>query len=354
MKRTNLAKKLTAMVMTGAMVMSMGMTTFAVEPLIPITDDGITVTKEINRGEDVLYPNTSFEFSVTPVGTPNVEITDTTKLAESTVYGGVQGGAYFATDAEKITVTPDTTGELTTKIKLDASVFTKPGIFRYEVREISSNYDGMTYDATHYYLDLYVVNNGESKKIEGVVASKWDEEKEAYVMSTLTFNNTYATNDLKVTKIITGNQADMSATFDFTITVKGATGEKYNTNYPVESGDPGETVVLEAGNSSKIKLGNNQSIEIYGLSASDTFTIVEDKANEDGYTTTYELDGASKQASELVDVPEGTAKKDVKVTNTKEITTPTGIAMTFAPYALMVAFAGVFAVMFLRKKREDF
>ncbi len=38
--------------------------------------------------------------------------------------------------------------------------------------------------------------------------------------------------------------------------------------------------------------------------------------------------------------------------NEKKADTPTGIAMTFAPYAVMVAFAGVFAVMFLRKKEK--
>ncbi len=354
MKRTNLAKKLTAMVMTGAMVMSMGMTAFADEPVIPITDGGITVTKEITRGENVLYPNTSFEFSVSPVGTSNEEITDATGLAASTVYGGVLNGAYFATDANKITVTPDTTEALTTKITLDASVFSKPGIFRYEVKEISSTYDGMAYDATSYYLDLYVVNGTDGMEIAGVVASKLNEETKAYEKSALTFNNDYKTNGLTVTKIIAGNQANMSATFDFTITVDGADGEKFNTNYPVKNGAEGETLVLVSGTSQKIELGNNESIEIYGLSENDKFTVVEDKANSDGYTTTYKLDNTDKVASDLVDVTEGTSNRTVVVTNTKDVTTPTGIAMTFAPYALMVAFAGVFAVMFLRKKREDF
>lgn len=96
-------------------------------------------------------------------------------------------------------------------------------------------------------------------------------------------------------------------------------------------------------------------------------------AGADGYTTSY-YDGISTENEETTDVcigtvnaggtassvkvetPENgnTADRDVLVDNNKAVTTPTGIAMTFAPYALMVAFAGVFAVMFLRKKREDF
>ena len=138
----------------------------------------------------------------------------------------------------------------------------------------------------------------------------------------------------------------MNEKFSFEITVNGATGEKYDTSV--------EDIVLESGKAATVELGNNESIIIYGLSAKDTFTVVEKDANTDGYTTTYTLDDADVQADGLVDVAEGTADKVVEVTNDKTVTTPTGIAMTFAPYVVMVVFAGVFAVMFLRKKREDF
>ena len=88
MKRTNLAKKLTAMAMTGTMVMSMGMTAFAAGPLPIGEGDKVTLTKNITKDEDVLYPNTSFTFSVTPEGTANVAIDPE---ANPVVYGGVTG-----------------------------------------------------------------------------------------------------------------------------------------------------------------------------------------------------------------------------------------------------------------------
>ena len=70
--------------------------------------------------------------------------------------------------------------------------------------------------------------------------------------------------------------------------------------------------------------------------------------------------------SEIV-VGSGTADKDgtvsgtisadtnITVTNTRNASAPTGIAMTYGPYALMVALAGGMAVLFLRRRnREDY
>ena len=102
----------------------------------------------------------------------------------------------------------------------------------------------------------------------------------------------------------------------------------------------------------RITLGHDQTINIYGLSGQDKFTVVEVEANKDGYTTTYKLGGTAKTS--ITNELEGDSDKAVEVENNKNATTPTGIIMSFAPYILVLALAGVFAVMFLRKKREDF
>ena len=39
-------------------------------------------------------------------------------------------------------------------------------------------------------------------------------------------------------------------------------------------------------------------------------------------------------------------------TNTKQITTPGGVIMTIAPYALMLVLAGAFAVVFLSRRNR--
>ena len=49
----------------------------------------------------------------------------------------------------------------------------------------------------------------------------------------------------------------------------------------------------------------------------------------------------------------GNDNKTVTVTNDKTGEIPTGILMTAAPYAGLVALGGIFAGLFFRHKRED-
>ncbi|MDY5485000.1 MAG: hypothetical protein SPF91_12690, partial [Clostridium sp.] len=110
---------------------------------------------------------------------------------------------------------------------------------------------------------------------------------------------------------------------------------------------------------------------VYGLSATDKVKVDEDDYSGDGYTTTYITSNMSKASDEQTlivkdvnsagvlaeDYIVGCVKDDnavITVKNEKQVNPATGIVMTFGPYALLLALAGVFAVMFLRKKREDF
>ena len=394
MKRTNLAKKLTAMVMTGAMVMSMGMTAFAAGPITKNEDGTVTLTKKVkydatNPGK-VAFPAATFSFTVTPATDVT---TSTTTMDGYVVYAGEEGGAYFATGNNTITFTPNgeytfdainNTIEDTTTISFDTTKFKKPGVYRYVVSEGSVNTDGVTKDSDTYYLDVYVINGTTSGtyEVKYVVAFKGTES--ATSKSDLIFTNNYDTEEVTIKKIITGNQGDKTEEFKFSILVTsggaadGSTVANSNETYKAEIFKEGQSnpipVTFSSGViSESVELGDNDYIVIYGLSENDTYEIYEMVAGADGYTTSY-YDGISTENEETTDVcigtvnaggtassvkvetPENgnTADRDVLVDNNKAATTPTGIAMTFAPYALMVAFAGVFAVMFLRKKREDF
>ena len=394
MKRTNLAKKLTAMVMTGAMVMSMGMTAFAAGPITKNEDGTVTLTKKVkydatNPGK-VAFPAATFSFTVTPATDVT---TSTTTMDGYVVYAGEEGGAYFATGNNTITFTPNgeytfdainNTIEDTTTISFDTTKFKKPGVYRYVVSEGSVNTDGVTKDSDTYYLDVYVINGTTSGtyEVKYVVAFKGTES--ATSKSDLIFTNNYDTEEVTIKKIITGNQGDKTEEFKFSILVTsggaadGSTVANSNETYKAEIFKEGQSnpipVTFSSGViSESVELGDDDYIVIYGLSENDTYEIYEMVAGADGYTTSY-YDGISTENEETTDVcigtvnaggtassvkvetPENgnTADRDVLVDNNKAVTTPTGIAMTFAPYALMVAFAGVFAVMFLRKKREDF
>lgn len=125
----------------------------------------------------------------------------------------------------------------------------------------------------------------------------------------------------------------MSAKFEFTITVKGAEGEKYATN---------KGVVFESGIPQTVILGHDESIVIYGLSENDTYTVVENDPGE--YTATGEV----KEALAM-----GKDDKTVTVINTLDTTIPTGVIETVAPFALMIVAALGFAVVYFRKRNIE-
>lgn len=164
------------------------------------------------------------------------------------------------------------------------------------------------------------------------------------------FTNEYGTgsvdgkvNDLTVEKVVAGNQGDKNKEFSFTINVTGVDGENYYVTFSKDGVDP---ITLVSGESQTITLADSESATIYGLSEGDTYTVTETDYASDGYTTT--IDGAAANTA----TGKITADKTITVTNTKNVTTPTGIAMTVAPYILMVALAGVFAFLFLRRRNR--
>ena len=130
MKRTNLAKKLTAMAMTGAMVMSMGMTAFAADGI-----ESIDVKKTVTTDGNTYAPNTTFTFTIAEGEADTV--------SGKTVYAGVAGGL---TMSEGIEFTADSSVDTAAEyiksgaITVNAGKFTTPGIYHYVVSEDAGTY----------------------------------------------------------------------------------------------------------------------------------------------------------------------------------------------------------------------
>ena len=370
MKRNKLAKKLTVSFLTGAMVLSMGgMTAFAEESTVPTS---FSFTKRIVTDQNTLEPKVKFDFTINPgsdsLSSDGYVITagpadglkpssvsfDGTGEQASAVENGETIYYYF----EEGTITVDTTK------------FTTPGIYSYILTENDfpaddSSYEGINKDDNSYSLYVYItdVNQDGIVEYKGVTTAVLDkdatDDEKTVKTPALVVTNTYGVDDvdtihdLTIKKMVGGNQGDTTHPFSFKVKIDGATGEQYKVVYD------GEESTLTSGEEAPFTLTHNDTFVIYGLSATDSYTITEYDNNDDlvGYTTavTKENVDSSSPANNLIQT--GTVNMDAAIvtyTNTKNVTTPTGIAMTFAPYAVMVAFAGVFAVMFLRKKREDF
>lgn len=353
MKRNMLAKKLTAVFLTGVMALSMGgMNAFAAGDGI----NSIELKKTVTTDGDTFAPATTFTFNVSPAngGTMN----------GNTVYRGIDNGLTpsadnnftFAPEGEN----PEASYEKLGAIDVNSELFTTPGIYHYTVNEVipEEKYEGIDYDEKTYDLYVYVIDDNGKIEVAGVATevAGADEEEGFGKATNIEFINDYgkeeennSTHDVKIIKEVSGNQGDKTKDFTFWLDVKGDAGEWYKVVKTSQEGTQSVSHLVSEAEPVSYTLRDGESIQIFGLSASDTYTVTEDDYSSDGYKTTID-DAEIRTKTDTVSA-DGTV---ITVENTKNVTTPTGIAMTFAPYAVMVVFAGVFAVMFLRKKREDF
>ena len=339
-----------------AMVLAMAVSVFAVNASATtgVGTNSLTIKKTVTADGNTYAPATTFTFSIATAGKGEYD--------DNVVYAGVDGGAYFANGANQITysaadgIISGTTGlTKTTAISTDASAFANygPGIYHYTVSETPGSYEGIAYDTTVRDLYVYVTNGDSGLVVSNVVLTKDTPkmiDKEAVVEKTKTdeWVNDYGKNNdtihnVKVIKAVAGNQGNKDKLFDFEVGVTGAANEKYKVVYAeTANGTAQETTVESGADLITISIKDTGYIQIYGLSANDEYTIHEKNYSDDGYNTTNNDVVTNKTSVNVVKT----------VTNTKNASTPGGVIMTIAPYALMVVLAGAFAVVFLSRRNR--
>ncbi|MBU5479802.1 DUF7601 domain-containing protein [Blautia sp. MSJ-19] len=340
MRRSKTAKKVAAMMMAGAMMTALALPVMAADSTTGGEEaqvvQNVTLTKKLSKYAYAYAPDTAFQFQIVPGSASG----------DGEVYAGPAGGVTFADGKDSISFSPSandigkTTLTGTTTLSVNEDAFTAPGIYRYEVSEVTptDKFDGVGYSKETKIFDVYKFSDG---------TFNYCFETKAWAKDDGIFTNTYEhggaenINDLTIAKEVTGKIGNKSHGFQFKISVDPSdTGEKYYVAYS------DGTVIAEEwdGSEKTFTLSNGQSAKIYGLSAGDTYTVTETEANADGYTTT--IDGAATEDG----TKSGsiTADTNVNYTNDKDVPTPTGIAMDVAPYAIMVAVAFILGFGFLR------
>lgn len=362
MKFNEISKRLGVALLTGAVVVSMAGMNVSAEETRALVVDKVDITKNVTTDGNTYKPNTTFQFNVA-----NGEAA--TDFEGSVVYAGVTGGltvtknAVFAPAADDIV-----SGLYTEKGELSVNVdaFEIPGVYHYVVNETKGSYEGIKYDESSYDVYVYVYKDANGDKYVGNVISVKDGEiaKEDGIV----FTNDYgkdddndSTHDVTIKKNITGNQANMSAKYTFKVTISGQDNGEYYKVVVKETADSAEQIHAVASDSEQTyTIGHDGTIKIYGLSESDTYAVTEQEANTDGYTLTVTQDGKTTATISETDGKQtginGTVTADdaqVTFTNDKNVTAPTGVIMNIAPYALMVALAGVLAFFFLRRRHSE-
>lgn len=334
--------KLTAAAAAGFMTLS----AMGVAPVFAETNTA-NVTVIVNKTENVKDPVGKISFNADP-RTPGAS--ESPLYGADTIAAGPNGGLSVA----DIDFSPsDTDTQTTTKtaaITINKSAFSNlpVGQYCYTISQSSSTIDGLPTVDTTYNAHVFKTNNGLYLTVDNGNGNKLSDEG-------ISFAQTYTTKTLTVKKVITGNQANMTDTFPFTVTVKpSAAGENY------EVSDRAEAAYASDGTATvTATLGNEQIMTISGLSPADAAAIQETFAKTKGYsvssdngTVTTTDDGTTITAS-IASAAMGNKNKTVTVTNDKTGTIPTGILMSAAPYVGLVGLGGIFAGLFFRRKRED-
>lgn len=366
MKFNKISKKLAACSLAGVMMVSMmGMSVCAAGGVTGGTEDSpitsVPVNKTVSAAENTYAPNTTFTFTVTPAEATTIKDKEGNSVdVKAGIVDGLKAdkGATFAPDATaetNVAYTPAAANKAS--LKTDASKFKAPGIYHYTVSEVDGKYEGITYDTTIYDVYVYVSakldaeNNATSNMyVSGVVSTKSVDG--GIAKSDLEFNNVYdGVHKVTVTKKVQGGFATADDTFKFDVTVNGATGEVYKVAYTTKNVPI--TTHVASRNTIKVELGKDDTVTIYGLSATDSYTIIEQGITDGKTATGYTVTDNCGESDGIVSGKVGTKDANYTITNTKEAVAPTGIAMTVAPYILMVAVAGIFAVLFLRRRHEE-
>lgn len=271
---------------------------------------------------------------------------------------------------------------LTGNIQWGFDLGTAPGIYHYVIKETPGN-DGtgntnlIAYDKSEY--DVFVqvgYDQNEQLVVIGTYVYKAKDKNGNTVSYTygvtsksdVAFENAVKSDEVYVTKIVTGNMGDQNKSFNFTATIAPTTTEA-STYIPVANlswtckiynVETNEVVSTSTGTGGTINfaLKHNQQAWISSIPVGYTVTVTEADYSSDGYTTTISDDDSDIEATvngkTASAVMEGDALNfDICYTNRNEQTI-TGVFMSYAPYiAVLLAVFGLGIAYVVMKKRAQ-
>jgi sortase B signal domain, QVPTGV class len=173
--------------------------------------------------------------------------------------------------------------------------------------------------------------------------------------------NNDTTHDVTVKKRIKGGFANTSRSFNFAVTVESqdSKNERYKVEVLDKNGAVTETTFVDDRQGKNFSVSQDSGLRIYGLTKNDLVKVHE--TDGDDYVMTVSPDKDNTFIKNIVK-PNNNFKTQFNVVkdkanfdviNTKEATTPTGIVMNVAPYAMMLAVAGGLGVVFMNRKKEE-
>ena len=354
----NIMKKFASLALvTSLFVGTLAPTVMAAKPEDKGAQKTLTKTMQMKEGVNV---KDSFTFDIEPTtdgpkvdtkeGAPQVEAAPDglVKLEKTTTDPKV----YKDGDSETLNLVYDTT-------ILQNAAPTKVGttkIFRVKITERKGNREGMIYDESVKYMDIYawLIQKG---KITYLNYQTVIYDKDGNKLKGLDFKNGYGKNpgndptpndnvkELKVTKKLMEmdgktQSEEEGPEFDVTIKIKGQVGDIFTFN-----NTPYEITDEEQGVEIKTTIKNKQTLTIDGLTDNDTVEVYE---SED-IRKTYEVTGQLLTGKALNKITDQT----VTIINKQISPVPTGLLNTIAPFILIIGLAGGLGFVYFKKNKNE-
>lgn len=344
-------KKIGALLLAGTMMLSMGTSAFAAAPTVD-QNGKVSITKDFVMAEGIATPASTFKFTAVKVtqDAPEATITDIS----------------FDSADEKTPV--DGVKTVSKKSQISFGEFPHAGEYVYTVTETDESATGVEYSKDTYTLRVYVKNGNAGPEISNMTAEKGTNAGVTdNKVPEMKFTNTYRKNaSLEITKVTTGELADKTKNFEFTITITPSKTAKGSSSYTGMIGT--EKVTVEADRETTFQLHDGETLQFESLPAGTRYVVTETGAS-DGYTPavkvvengtdtvnktatseTEEISSAGEQGTNLV----GEGTNTVTFTNTYKDVAITGIFMNNLPFVIVIGIAvlALGALAILKKQRS--
>lgn len=355
-------KKFFAGVLAAAMMLTVGATaafaTNTTESMIVADGNGVanfTLTKKLMVAEGTAPQKMTFDFTVSG------HVADADKGAKAGTVGGeftTQPSVTFEkTGNEQFTVNTYSQDFSIDLVKLLGDNYNKVGKYAYTISENETKIPGITKDAHTYEMIVTVVNKQKDNLTNetgyGYYVGMYDAEGQKVPA---VFTNTYNSYSLEVKKTVEGNFGDLGDTFTFYITLGNAEGKDNNyASATVKVSDTNNaannaTWTIGGGQQTVI-LKHGQTATISNLPVGVTYTVTENKTNDDGSAWVYTTTGEAKSEDNKTIVA---GDNKVEIVNKHEGTPDMGVVLDNAPYIAMLAIVAIGGVaLMLNKRRRD-
>ena len=341
-------KKLLAGFMAATMVMSMSVTALAAEYDAYLDKKAVVPkTYTINNGTS---PAETFTYKFEPQTFVNGDketytYNKTTGQFEMVESEGTKTVA--ANSINDLSIAFDalsTTTSKTVEVPIDASQY-ELGVYTYKVTEVIPNPKtaGVSYSEESLYLVLSILRDESSNK--HFVAAMHYQNATGQDKST-GFTNTYDSGSLAITKEITGNMADMTKKFTFTVTFKAPEGETLKSTIETDNTTTNRTYAVTTENgvtTYTFELGDGETATFKNLPKGTIYTVSENAENYTSDNGVFSDTGKTIAAND---------NDTVVFTNTLTNTVDTGISLDNMPYIMVLALVALGLVGFVSKKRS--